>query len=72
VGATEHAAVRDNASLVAARGGRLVVIPVDAEGVISLEFVADHLAAEAAATALISVMAANNETGAIQPVEAVA
>jgi cysteine desulfurase len=71
VGATEHAAVRDNARLTQARGAQVVEIPVDATGVISLAFVADHLAAQGEQTALISVMAANNETGALQPVDAV-
>ncbi|MDR2380675.1 MAG: aminotransferase class V-fold PLP-dependent enzyme [Bifidobacteriaceae bacterium] len=71
VGATEHAAVRENAQLLANRGGVVVEIPVDSNGIISLAFVADHLASAGQETALISVMAANNETGALQPVDGV-
>jgi cysteine desulfurase len=71
IGATEHAAVRDNAKLLEGRGARVVEIPVDQAGVASLGFVARHLAGRAEETALISLMAANNETGAVQPVDAV-
>ncbi|MDR1118701.1 MAG: aminotransferase class V-fold PLP-dependent enzyme, partial [Bifidobacteriaceae bacterium] len=71
IGATEHPAVRENASLLGGRGAQVVEIPVDAAGVISLRFVEEHLSRHGDATALISVMAANNETGALQPVDAV-
>ncbi|MDR2347872.1 MAG: aminotransferase class V-fold PLP-dependent enzyme, partial [Bifidobacteriaceae bacterium] len=72
VGATEHAAVRDNAALLAARAGAQVIeIPVDAGGVVSLGDIGRELAEHADQTALISLMAANNETGALQPVDAV-
>ncbi|MDR2253964.1 MAG: cysteine desulfurase [Bifidobacteriaceae bacterium] len=71
IGATEHAAVRENASLARALGARVLEIPVDSRGVVSLAFVAEHLDARGAETALISLMVANNETGAVQPVTVV-
>ncbi|MDR1441286.1 MAG: aminotransferase class V-fold PLP-dependent enzyme [Bifidobacteriaceae bacterium] len=66
VGATEHAAVADNAQ--AAGGARVLEIPVDCMGLADLDFVAEHLRRHGQETALISLMAANNETGALQPV----
>ncbi|MDR2454147.1 MAG: aminotransferase class V-fold PLP-dependent enzyme [Bifidobacteriaceae bacterium] len=72
VGATEHAAVSHNAELLAQRAGaRVVELGVDRDGIVSLSQLAEHLAARGEQTALVSVMAANNETGAIQPVDAV-
>ena len=61
-GATEHPAV--------AAGGRFPasmqsVIPVDANGVVQLDALRELLAADG--QTLVSVMAANNETGVIQP-----
>ena len=71
VGATEHPSVRS--------GGRfgseqITELPVDGEGVINVEALADALthASERGETALVSVMLANNETGALQPVARVA
>jgi cysteine desulfurase len=63
-GATEHHAVLDP---VEARGGR--VVPVGADGVIDLDRLADALDAS---VTLVSVMAANNEIGTVQPLAAVA
>ena len=65
VSAVEHTAVRRSADLAAARRGvPLVELPVDGDGRVdldrSLERVPDG--------ALVSVMAANNETGVVQPV----
>lgn len=63
VSAVEHPSVAEPAKQ--AFGDRLTVIPVDADGVIRL----DALAAELLRgdVALVAVMAANNETGVIQP-----
>jgi cysteine desulfurase len=47
------------------------VIPVDARGVVDTDALGGMLA-EGGEPALVSVMAANNETGVIQPVEAIA
>jgi cysteine desulfurase len=65
VGATEHHAVLENARLT---GGAVRLIPVDRMGRADLDFVADHLRRHGDQTALVSLMAANNETGAVQPV----
>jgi cysteine desulfurase len=71
VGATEHQAVLDNADLAAltapAGAVRVVRVPVDRLGRADIEFVAGHLRRHGRQTGLISLMAANNETGAIQP-----
>lgn len=64
VSAVEHASVLD-ADATAAR------IPVDADGVVDLDALEAMLAASHA-PAVVCVMLANNETGVIQPVAAVA
>ncbi|HEY0785971.1 MAG TPA: cysteine desulfurase family protein [Acidobacteriaceae bacterium] len=61
----EHHAVLHAAEQLAERGFALTVVPVSAEGVVDPEDVRRALRPE---TRLISVMMANNETGAIQPV----
>jgi cysteine desulfurase len=61
----EHAAVRTAAKVAAAElGVEMVELPVDAQGVLDL----DQALGLIPEGALVSVMAANNETGAIQPV----
>ncbi|MDR0366065.1 MAG: cysteine desulfurase [Bifidobacteriaceae bacterium] len=67
VGATEHVAVLENADRLP--GAEVIRIPVDRNGFVDTAFVAEHLAERAQQTALISVMAANNETGAIQDLD---
>lgn len=62
IGATEHDAIRS------ARGDA-VTIPVDGDGVIDLAALATALIG---APALVCVMRANNETGTVQPIEAIA
>ena len=64
--ATEHACVLESAEWLARQGFEVVVLPVDGEGLV------DMAAARAAIderTALLSVMAVNNEIGVIQPLE---
>jgi cysteine desulfurase len=61
VSAVEHPAVLEPASLL---GGRVRVVPVSAEGIVDPDEIRKRLTSK---TALVSVMAANNETGAIQP-----
>ncbi len=65
VSATEHACV-----LEGHRFPQETVehIPVDADGVVDLAWLAQRLAAIAPARALVSIHLANNETGVIQPV----
>jgi cysteine desulfurase len=68
--AIEHPAVRRPCERLAARGAaRLHVLSVDARGVIDVARAEETLARlDAGTPALVSVMHANNETGALQPV----
>ena len=68
VGATEHPSVLAGGRFPA---DRVVRIPVDGNGVIDLSALQSLLATEDS-LALVSVMLANNETGAIQPVSEIA
>ena len=63
VGATEHPSVLDTAR---AAGVDLTILPVDTDGVVSLEALEDTQSADPR-PALVCVMASNNETGTIQP-----
>ena len=65
----EHPAVREPMADLVARGHRQTVIGVNASGQVSANEV---LSAIRPATALISIMLANNETGALQPLAAIA
>ena len=67
VGATEHASVLDTA---AASGAAVELWPVDSNGVADLGWLADRLKHWTAGDGrpFVAVMAANNETGVIQPV----
>jgi cysteine desulfurase len=64
VGATEHPAV------LAAAGPAAEMIPVLSDG--TLDLAALEAALKAAGPALVAVMAANNETGVLHPVDAIA
>ncbi|MGQ0721209.1 MAG: cysteine desulfurase family protein [Candidatus Eiseniibacteriota bacterium] len=64
VAGTEHEAVLQTAEHLASEGGRVTVLGVDREGRIDLDELRSSLRAE---TALVSLMAANNETGALLP-----
>jgi len=68
VSAVEHRAVLAPATLVGAG-----LIPVDADGAVSLAALASHLTGPRgeAAASLVSVMLVNSETGLIQPIEEV-
>ncbi|MFJ7219199.1 cysteine desulfurase family protein [Amycolatopsis sp. NPDC098790] len=68
VQATEHPAVLETArALGRLHGTRVTVLPVDHHGLVSLDALEAALRTGADRT-VVSVMAANNETGAIQPV----
>lgn len=73
VSAIEHASVLANAAAIAERvaGVRCDQIPVTTEGVVDTEALRVMLR-EGKGRTLVAVMAANNETGVIQPLEAVA
>ena len=66
ISAVEHPAVADSARLAERLGARVEVVGVDRAGLVDPGKVAG--AVEAGGTALVSVMAANNETGAVQDV----
>lgn len=69
VSAIEHASVLANAAALAERfaGLRLETIPVTGDGVTDLEALRDGLR-KGKGRALVALMAANNETGVVQPV----
>ena len=67
--AIEHKAVAEAAARVAHAGGTVRTVRVGADGVIDL----DHLEAVLDDTVVVvSVMCVNNETGIVQPLDAVA
>ena len=64
--ATEHPAVLESArALERLHGARVTVLPVDRDGILQPAALAGAFTQD---TVLVSVMAANNETGALQPV----
>ena len=69
ISAIEHHAILDPAHwLQEHEGAEVILIPVNAEGVIDLEFLTQLVATRGDEIAVISVMHANNETGVIQPI----
>lgn len=68
VGATEHPAVLEVADWLAKAGAEILKIPVDHSGLIDINALNDTVSER---TLLVSVMAANNETGVLAPLEAV-
>jgi cysteine desulfurase len=63
---TEHKAVLDSCKTLEASGYHVSYLPVDSDGFVDCQRVRDAITEK---TILISVMAANNETGTLQPVE---
>lgn len=66
IGGFEHPAVLEAARALATAGREVIEVPADADGVCDLDALRQAVAD--GETALVSVMIANNETGAIQPV----
>jgi cysteine desulfurase len=64
VSAIEHKSVLEGAQRMGSRGWRCTVVPVGRDGVIDLEALERAVGPE---TAFVSVMAANNEIGVVQP-----
>lgn len=62
--ATEHKCVLECAAQIGAWGGRVTYLPVESSGLIDLQSLEDAVTPE---TALVSVMAVNNEIGVVQP-----
>src|SRR5699024_8220902 len=72
ISAVEHPAVLEAAQALAERNGAdRHLAPVDTDGRLRTDDLAEHLATHGKTTALASVMWANNETATIQPVEQV-
>jgi cysteine desulfurase len=67
--ATEHKAVLETCRSLEADGFEITVLPVNAEGVVSVRALERVLRPD---TVLTCVMWANNETGAVQPVDRIA
>lgn len=65
VSAIEHHAVLDTAEWLGRQGARVQVVGAGKDGVVDLDALAGAVDAR---TAIVSVMAANNETGVIQPI----
>lgn len=65
---TEHPSVLDPLKRLEQEGFRVTLLPVDRDGLISPDQVVDALTPQ---TILVSVMAANNEIGVLQPLEAI-
>ena len=66
--AVEHPAVRESCRAAGRLGADARELPVDGAGIVDLEALARSLSS---LVVLVAVMAANNETGVVQPVEAV-
>lgn len=72
VSAVEHHAVLDPAFWMAEHAGaELVLLPVDADGLLVVDALREELERNGAQAALLSVMWANNEVGALQPLDEV-
>ena len=69
VSAIEHEAVLQTAKALARRGWRVVHLPVTTDGLVTADALRAALSPE---TAFVSIMHANNETGVVQPVAALA
>ncbi|GEK22740.1 cysteine desulfurase family protein [Cellulomonas xylanilytica] len=70
VSAVEHHAVLDPAFWMAEHAGaELVLLPVDADGIVEVDALHDELERNGDQVALVSVMWANNEVGTLQPLD---
>lgn len=65
ISAIEHASISEPAAELARRGFKVIEVPVDDQGLIQMDALNDVLNEE---TALVSIMAANNETGILEPI----
>ncbi|MEL7523126.1 MAG: aminotransferase class V-fold PLP-dependent enzyme, partial [Cyanobacteria bacterium J06553_1] len=65
---TEHSAVLEPCRYLERLGFRVTYLPVDSDGLISLSALEQAFESD---TILVSIMAANNETGVLQPIEAI-
>ncbi|HEX2931363.1 MAG TPA: aminotransferase class V-fold PLP-dependent enzyme, partial [Candidatus Binatia bacterium] len=65
---TEHKAILDSCKVLEKRGWQISYLPVNSQGFVEMERISAALTEK---TILISIMAANNEIGVIQPIKAV-
>jgi cysteine desulfurase len=65
----EHPSIRTTCSFLESQGVKVTYLPVNHDGIVSAHTVADFITEK---TALVSIMWANNETGAIFPVKEIA
>ena len=65
---SEHRAVLDPLAWLGRRGFRVTLLPIGADGLLDLDQLSDAVDGE---TLLVSVMAANNEIGVLQPLAAI-
>ena len=68
VSAIEHPAVKESALWLKSQGFEIDFAPVDDEGFVDVEALADLIRPD---TTLVSIMAVNNEIGSVQPIEAI-
>lgn len=69
ISAIEHPALREMAKMLTNTGWNIITVSPDKDGFISAQAVVDSLQDD---TAYVTVMAVNNETGAIQPIYEIA
>jgi cysteine desulfurase len=72
ISAIEHHAILDPAHwLETHEGAEVILVPVDVDGVINLDFLNNLIAKRGDEIAVISIMHSNNETGVVQPIREV-
>ncbi|MCX6602054.1 MAG: aminotransferase class V-fold PLP-dependent enzyme [Acidobacteria bacterium] len=69
ISSIEHPSVMEVCEVLRAEGYRISTVPVTPEGIVNKHALADSLSGQ---TLLVSVMMANNETGVLQPLKALA
>lgn len=67
--ATEHPSVLETAAHLSRSGFQVEVLPIGSNGLIDIEQLADAITSE---TALVTIMAVNNEIGVLQPIHEIA
>lgn len=63
--AVEHKAILQSAAILERQGFEITYLPVDAHGLVDMAAVADAIGEK---TVLVSIMAANNEVGSLEPI----
>jgi len=69
ISAIEHESILETARALEAEGVRVTYLPVNAQGIVDLKNIKEHLTSE---TAIVSIMYANNETGSVEPIQEIA